>query len=70
MSISEDQAKLVAAMKQLTLRWHRALTAWDDENRRQFEQNHLRHLQSGVRAAIDAMTQMANILRQVRCDCE
>jgi len=70
MSVRAGQAKLNRAAKELFARWDAVKSAWQDEVRVKFEENHLAPLQSELRKAEGAMAHMDAILNQVRRDCE
>ena len=70
MSVHEARGTLAKAMKELTTRWAEVKGNWDDVQSRQFEETYLRNLESDLRVAAAAMDQVAQVLHQVRRDCE
>jgi hypothetical protein len=70
MSLHEARGTLAKAMKELMLRWSDVKANWDDVQSRQFEETYLRNLESDLRVAASAMDQVAQVLTQVRRDCE
>jgi hypothetical protein len=70
MSLHEARGTLAKAMKELMLRWADVKANWDDVQSRQFEETYLRNLESDLRVAASAMDQVAQVLNQVRRDCE
>ncbi len=70
MSAVAGQAKLHQAMKDLLVRWRKTKSHWRDDVSRRFEENHLAPLEINLRAAAEAMGQMANSVNRARRDCE
>ena len=70
MSVHEARGTLSKAMKELMTRWADVKGNWDDVQSRQFEETYLRNLESDLRVAASAMDQIAQVLHQVRRDCE
>ena len=70
MGVHEGRGTLAKAMKELTLRWNDAKSAWNDSRTQEFEQDHLVPLQSDLKNAVSAMDHMAILLSQARHDCE
>jgi hypothetical protein len=70
MSVHEARGTLAKAMKELMTRWADVKGNWDDVQSRAFEETYLRNLESDLRVAASAMDQVAQVLHQVRRDCE
>ena len=70
MSISTGQVRLQDAFKVLKTKWRAAKIEWDDPMSRDFEEQHLAHLDMQVRAAISAMENVAELIRRARRECE
>ena len=70
MGVYEARGQLSKAIKDLMLRWNEAKTDWDDAPARAFEVNVLEPLQKDARNAASAMDTAAELLQQVRRECE
>jgi hypothetical protein len=70
MTLTTGRAKLVEALKILTVRWEDARDGWDDEAGREFEENHVEPIGPQVRAAVRAIDQLAVVISQMRNECE
>ena len=70
MGLHEARGTLAKAMKELTTRWADVRANWDDVQARQFEETYLRNLEADLRVAAAAMDQVAQVVNQVRRDCE
>lgn len=62
-------AILSGALKDLNTYWEQTGSVWRDAAREKFENDHLRILAEGVRAASTAMDQIEVLLSQVRKEC-
>jgi hypothetical protein len=69
MSVQDSRANLAKAMKELLFRWSETQSKWTDAMSENFEKNRLRPLEADLRAASQAMDQMAQVLGKVRRDC-
>jgi hypothetical protein len=70
MGVADGRALLGKAMKDLLMRWADAKSQWNDSTSDNFEKNRLQPLETDLRSATTAMDQMAQILNQVRRDCQ
>ena len=70
MSLHEARGTLAKSFKELMLRWADVRANWDDAQARAFEETVLRNLEADMRVAGAAMDQAAQLLNQVRRDCE
>jgi hypothetical protein len=70
MGVYEARGQLSKAMKELLLRWNEAKTDWDDAAARAFEVNVLEPLQFDAKNAASTMDSAADLLTQVRRECE
>ena len=69
MSLSTSRAKMLGAMKDLSLRWDRCREEWNDEASRNIEERILLPLEPRLRSAVTAMEKMGQILIRARHDC-
>ena len=70
MGVYEARGQLSKAMKDLLLRWGETKTDWDDAAARAFEVNVLEPLQRDAKNAASVMDSAAEVLSQVRRECE
>ena len=70
MGLHEARGTLAKSFKELMLRWADVRANWDDAQARAFEETYLRNLEADLRVAGAAMDQAAQLLNQVRRDCE
>ena len=70
MGLHEARGTLAKSFKELMLRWADVRGNWDDAQARAFEETYLRNLEADLRVAGAAMDQAAQLLNQVRRDCE
>ena len=69
MSLSVAKANLMDALKVLRLRMQKAREHWDDQTRRDFEQQFIAPLDARVIAAAKGLDHVADLTAQVRRDC-
>lgn len=69
MSMFESIGQLSKAMKLLLMRWEQTQAAWDDPVSRRFEEQFLLPLQTDLRNAAGAMSEMSALLQQIQQDC-
>jgi hypothetical protein len=70
MGVYEARGQLSKAMKDLILRWNEAKMDWDDAAARAFETNVLEPLERDAKNAATAMDSAAEVIAQVRRECE
>lgn len=68
MSLAVAQAKLKDAYKDFRLRYLRVCEVWDDQARRDFEQQHLADIEPRLRRIIEAMSAMDAAIAAARND--
>ena len=70
MGVYEARGQLSKAIKDLMLRWNEAKMDWDDAAARAFEKDVLEPLERDAKNAASAMDSAAEVLAQVRRECE
>ena len=70
MITSASGARLAGLTKELLKRWQQTRECWMDAKAREFEERYLLELESTVRSATNAISNLESILRKVRSDCE
>ena len=68
--LSTGISKLNGSMQALSYTWHEVHEQWRDTTAKEFEQRYLEELEPVVKATIEAMNRMANLLATVERDCE
>jgi hypothetical protein len=69
MGVDYSRTRLQQTLKELMLRWEKAREDWDDQVSRDFQETYLDQLGPKVKATMDAMDDMAEILRKLKRDC-
>lgn len=69
MSLQVSQANLVDALKQLRTRWARVRERWDDPASRQIQAEFIDPQDPMIRAAVQALNQVADLMASVQRDC-
>jgi hypothetical protein len=70
MGMHEGRARLGKSVKELLSRWGQARLHWNDAPSKAFETRFLTPLEMDLRQALGAMDQMAQVLQQIRRDCQ
>ena len=70
MSISSNGKLVMAATKELWLRWEEAKASWQDAKSQEFERRYLLELQSVVDRALPVFADLDRLVEKVRSDCE
>ena len=70
MGVYEARGQLAKVMKDLTDRWSTTKGDWDDVVSEAFEEKFLVPLEADLRNATGAMDHVAQVLSQVRRDCQ
>jgi len=70
MSARTSAARLLLAMKELSLEWDQTRASWRDVKSREFEENFLTELPLDIGRAVAAMEEIEDVLRTIRKDCE
>ena len=70
MNISSNGKLIMAATKELWLRWEETKSSWQDAKSTEFEQRYLLELQSSVDRALPVFVDLDKLIDKVRSDCE
>ncbi len=70
MSVSESQAKLGEAGKELLIHWQQLKQVWRDDNSRHFEQRYIAAIERELRKSDLALKQMGTMINQCRHECK
>jgi hypothetical protein len=70
MGVYEGRGQLSKAMKDLMNRWYDAKSKWDDAMSKSIETDHLVPLEMDLRNAVGAMEHIAQVLAQVKQECQ
>jgi hypothetical protein len=70
MGVYEARGQLAKSLKDLTDRWADTKMDWDDVVSQRFEERFLAPLDVDLRNAASAMDHMAQLLSQIRRDCQ
>ncbi len=70
MSAFGSKSKLLAAAKELSLKWQDTRTYWRDEKAAEFERQYLSELFINVDKAVAVMEKLDELLAKIRKDCE
>ena len=70
MGVYESRGQLAKLMKELGDKWAQTRTDWDDVVSENFEKKFLDPLEADLRNATGAMDHMAQLLSQIRRDCQ
>jgi hypothetical protein len=70
MGVYEARGQLAKSLKDLTDRWADTRMDWDDVVSQRFEERFLAPLDVDLRNAASAMDHMAQLLGQIRRDCQ
>jgi hypothetical protein len=70
MNVASSAASLMQSLKNLRLEWERTGSYWRDVKRIEFERKYLEHLPHDVARATVVMKEIADLLKEIRNDCE
>jgi hypothetical protein len=70
MNINSNGKLIMAATKDLWLRWGETKEHWQDAKSGEFEQRYLLELQSGVDRALPVFADLDKLISKIRSDCE
>ncbi|HEY1662205.1 MAG TPA: hypothetical protein VGI03_07285 [Verrucomicrobiae bacterium] len=70
MSATGSKSKLLAATKELSLKWQDTKTYWRDEKATEFERQYLMELFTNIDKAVAVMEKLDELLTKIRKDCE
>jgi hypothetical protein len=70
MNVAASAATLMQSLKNLRLEWERTGTHWRDLKRVEFERKYLEHLPHDVARAALTIKEIADLLKEIRNDCE
>ena len=69
-NLTAGAARLREALETLEIAWDETKLHWDDPSSRNFDENHLQPIGPQVRAALDAISRMQQIVASAQRDCE
>jgi len=69
-NLSGNKSRLVAATKELLLRWDETRHYWRDAKSQEFDQHYLSELRVQVDKAVTVIEKLDELLKKVRSDCE
>ena len=70
MGVYDSRGQLAKSLKDLTGRWADTKADWDDVVSQRFEERFLDPLEADLRSAAAAMDHMAQLMGQIRRDCQ
>ena len=70
MNLSGNKSRLVAATKELLLRWDETRNYWRDAKSVDFERQYLSELRVQVDKAVSVIEKLDELLKKVRSECE
>ena len=70
MSAIGSKSKLLAAAKELSLKWQDTKNYWRDEKSMEFERRYLQELFISVDKAVSVIEKLDELLKKIRSDCE
>ena len=70
MNLSGNKSRLVAATKELLLRWDETRNYWRDAKSVDFERQYLSELRIQVDKAVSVIEKLDELLKKVRSECE
>ena len=70
MNISSHGKTLVAATKDLSLKWADTRNAWHDAKSQEFEERYLSELIAAIERTTPVFDDLAKVIAKVRSDCE
>jgi hypothetical protein len=70
MSAAGSKSKLLAATKELSLKWQDTKNYWRDEKSMEFERKYLSELFTNVDKTVTVMEKLDELLTKIRKDCE
>ena len=70
MNLSGNKSRLVAATKELMLRWDETRNDWRDSKSQEFEHQYLSELRIQVDKAVTVIEKLDELLKKVRSECE
>lgn len=70
MNTNGVENNLTQALKNLSAEWQQARGSWRDAKSQEFEKNYLEPLPHHIARATSAITELNELLRKVRHDCE
>jgi hypothetical protein len=69
MSLSVAKANLMDALKTLRIRLQKAANDWDDDTRKQFEEEFIAPLDAKIQAAAKGLDHVSDLIAAARRDC-
>jgi len=68
--MNSDAAKLNKALDTLKEAWGETIEKWEDENARNFQENHLEPIGPAIKMALDSTNRLAEVLARAQRECE
>ena len=69
MGVDQSRGRLQHSYKELMARWEEANAFWDDRVSREFNETYLEPLEPRIRATMEAMEDMSELLRKIKRQC-
>ena len=69
MGVEQSRSRLQQSHKELMFRWEKANAFWDDGVSREFGERFLDPLEPRIRATMEAMEEMSELLRKIKRQC-
>ncbi len=70
MGVYEGRGQLSKSMKELLNAWLDCRASWKDANSERFEKKHVLPMEMDLRSAVGSMDVMAQLLGNIKRDCE
>jgi hypothetical protein len=70
MNVAASAANLMQSLKDLKLEWEHTSNYWRDAKRIEFERKYLENLPHDVARATLVIKELADLLKEIRNDCE
>lgn len=70
MSIAANKARLRTITRDIATEWRTTHEKWRDTKARQFEREYMDELYAGVENATGVISQLDDIVRRIKKDCE
>jgi hypothetical protein len=68
--LSTGAGKLSSSMRELRIAWDQARLGWNDSTSQAFEENYLQPLVPLVKTALDATSELAEVLARAERECD
>ena len=70
MSLSAGKDRLVAATKELRVKWDQTREHWTDTKAQAFEKQYILELLAAVDSTVTVINELEELVGQIRSDCE